>query len=55
MAVTKEKMESRLKELETQKTNLEMQFQQVLGAIAVTSQYLEDLDAPKEEKKKEEK
>ena len=55
MAMTKEKLESRLTELETQKTNLEMQFQQVLGAIAVTSQYLEDLDAAKEEKKKEKK
>ena len=55
MEMTKEKLEARLTELETQKTNLEMQFQQVLGAIAVTSQYLEDLNAPEDEKKKEKK
>jgi uncharacterized coiled-coil protein SlyX len=53
--MTKETLKKRLEELEIQKSNLEIQFQQLLGAIAVTTQYLEDLDAPKKEKKKEKK
>ena len=51
----KEKLQERLKELETQRTNLEMQFQQVLGAIAVTSQYIEDIEKSGKKEKDDKK
>ena len=55
VVMTKKRLKSHLKELENQRNQTEAQYQQILGAISVTSKYIDDFDAepvPDAEKEK---
>ncbi len=56
VVMTKKRLKSHLKELENQKIQTEAQYQQILGAISVTSKYIDDFDAePVSDAEKEKK